>query len=212
MQETPLIDASPVCSDSSLRPSRGWPARLSVPVAAILLVDLALIAYYGSFRGVFLLDDIPHIIENPTIRSLPATLAQTGSGGRPLLFVSLAFNYAIGGLQPLSYHVFNFAVHALAGLTLFGIARRTLLRWNAAGGDQGPANEFASRFAEGVGSRFRRKRFLCGSSLPENDSRPRSHRVPPNQIRQSLFCRFSILLVAPRFGNGRERNSHRFLK
>jgi protein O-mannosyl-transferase len=158
-------------------------------VAAILLVDLALVAYYGSFRGVFLLDDIPHIIENPTIRSFPATLAQMGSGGRPLLFVSLAFNYAIGGLQPLSYHVFNFAVHALAGLTLFGIARRTLLRWNAAGGDQGPANEFASRFAEGVGSRFRRRRFLCGSSLPENDSRPRSHRVPPNQIRQSLFCR-----------------------
>ncbi|MCL4206623.1 MAG: tetratricopeptide repeat protein [Pirellulaceae bacterium] len=134
--------ASPTCSEAVPRPSRRWPARLSVPVAAILLVDLALIAYYGSFRGVFLLDDIPHIIENPTIRRFPATLAQMGTGGRPLLFLSLAFNYAVGGLQPLGYHVFNFIVHALAGLTLFGIARRTLLRWNPAGGDRavnGPA-------------------------------------------------------------------------
>jgi hypothetical protein len=53
----------------------------------------------------------------------------------------------------------------------------------------GPANELVSRFAEGVGSRFRRKRLPYGSSLPENDSRPRSRSVPPNQIRQLLFCR-----------------------
>jgi hypothetical protein len=32
-------------------------------------------------------------------------------------------------------------------------------------------------------------RLPCGSSWPENDSRPRSRCVPPNQIRQLLFCR-----------------------
>jgi hypothetical protein len=35
---------------------------------------------------------------------------------------------------------------------------------------------------KGVGSRFRGKRVPCGWSLPENDSRPRSRCVPPNQI------------------------------
>jgi hypothetical protein len=36
----------------------------------------------------------------------------------------------------------------------------------------GSANELLSRSAEGVGSRFRRERFLDGSLLLENDSRP----------------------------------------
>jgi hypothetical protein len=80
-----------------------------------------------------------------------------------------------------------------------GVLRLVLLLYKAfddpksAAGDppfrdprQGPANELLSRFAEGVGSRFRRKRLPCGSSLPENDSRPRSRSVPPNhrQCRQ----------------------------
>jgi hypothetical protein len=43
-------------------------------------------------------------------------------------------------------------------------------RWHR---DLGPTNEFVSCSAEGVGSRFRKKRLPFGSSLPENDSRPR---------------------------------------
>ena len=55
----------------------------------------------------------------------------------------------------------------------------------------GEADGQPSADAEGVGSRFRRKRLPCGSSLPENDSRPRCRCrcVPANQIRQLLFCR-----------------------
>ncbi len=102
--------------------------RFSVPVAAVLLVDLALVAYYGSFRGAFFLDDVPHIIENPTIRSLTATWATCREGPRPLLFLSLAGNYAIGGVRPFGYHVFNFLVHVTAGLALLGIVRRSLIR------------------------------------------------------------------------------------
>jgi tetratricopeptide (TPR) repeat protein len=37
-------------------------------------------------------------------------------------------NYAVSGLAPWSYHVFNGAVHIAAALTLFGIARHTLQR------------------------------------------------------------------------------------
>ena len=47
--------------------------------------------------------------------------------GRPVVNLSLAFNYATGGLEPFYYHLTNLLVHLLAGLTLFGIVRRTLL-------------------------------------------------------------------------------------
>jgi tetratricopeptide (TPR) repeat protein len=40
--------------------------------------------------------------------------------------LSLAVNYAVGGLNVRSYHVFNLTIHVLAGLTLFGLMRRTL--------------------------------------------------------------------------------------
>jgi enediyne biosynthesis protein E4 len=54
---------------------------------------------------------------------------------------------------------------------------------------QGSANELLSRFADGVGSRFRRERIPLGSLLPENDSRPRSRWVSPHEIRPLRFCR-----------------------
>jgi tetratricopeptide (TPR) repeat protein len=43
-----------------------------------------------------------------------------------VLNLSLAVNYAVSGMSPWSYHALNLAIHILAGLTLFGIVRRTL--------------------------------------------------------------------------------------
>jgi tetratricopeptide (TPR) repeat protein len=40
----------------------------------------------------------------------------------------LAANYAVGGLDVTGYHVVNGVIHLLAGLTLFGVCRRTLRR------------------------------------------------------------------------------------
>ena len=48
-------------------------------------------------------------------------------GGRPLLNLSFAINYALGGDSPFGYHLANLAIHALAALVLLGIVRRTLL-------------------------------------------------------------------------------------
>jgi protein O-mannosyl-transferase len=89
--------------------------------------------YANSLRGPFVFDDIAAIVENPTIRSLGAALrppAEDGVtvGGRPLLNFTFALNYAVGGLDVFGYHLLNVAIHALAALTLFGLARRTLLR------------------------------------------------------------------------------------
>jgi Flp pilus assembly protein TadD len=100
--------------------------------ASALLVVAGLVAYHNSFRGAFILDDLYAIPSNPTIRSLwppggmlspPAHSAVTG---RPLVNLSLAINYAFGGLDVTSYHVFNLVIHVLAALVLFGVVRRTL--------------------------------------------------------------------------------------
>ena len=48
--------------------------------------------------------------------------------GRPLLNLSPAINYALGGLAVRWYHALNLAIHILAGLTLLGIVHRTLLQ------------------------------------------------------------------------------------
>src|SRR5262249_35171718 len=48
------------------------------------------------------------------------------TAGRPVLNVTFALNYAWGKLDVRGYHVVNALVHLLAGLTLFGIVRRTL--------------------------------------------------------------------------------------
>ncbi len=46
---------------------------------------------------------------------------------RPVPNLTLAINHALGGYDVWGYHALNLAVHILAGLTLLGIVRRTLL-------------------------------------------------------------------------------------
>ena len=111
---------------------------LSPRVAMALLALATLCVYANSFQGVFVFDDAA-ITENPTLKHLwPLTavflpdakeIVQGATvAGRPLVNLSFAINYALGGLNPEGYHAVNLLIHLLAGLTLFGIIRRTL-RW-----------------------------------------------------------------------------------
>jgi prepilin-type N-terminal cleavage/methylation domain-containing protein len=99
----------------------------------LALALAAAAAYANSWRGTWVFDDQQSIQDNPTIRrlfSLGKVLAPPGDGatvqGRPVLNLSLAFNYAIGALNPLGYHAVNWAIHLAASLVLFGLVRRTL--------------------------------------------------------------------------------------
>ena len=58
--------------------------------------------------------------------TLSADHGETVSG-RPLLNLSLAVNYAAGGLKVWGYHAANLAINLAAALLLFGILRRTFL-------------------------------------------------------------------------------------
>lgn len=105
-------------------------------LAAGLLAAAGLAAYHNSFRGPFIYDDVPAILDNPSIRHLwppwVALLPPQGAGmtaeGRPVLNFSFAINYAISGRATWSYHALNLAIHLLAGMALFGTVRRTLAR------------------------------------------------------------------------------------
>ena len=109
------------------------PRRWNIAVGGALIVIAGLAAYHNCFAGPFILDDAFSIAKNPRIRHLwPIWDALTPSasslvGGRPVVSLSLALNYALGGLTVWGYHAFNLAIHILAGLTLYGVVRRTLL-------------------------------------------------------------------------------------
>ena len=103
-------------------------------LAGAAIVAAVFLGYANSFHGPFVFDDEPSILENATIRRLwplsgplspPKDFGVTVSG-RPVLNLSLALNYAIGGTEPWSYHGVNVGIHALAALVLFGVVRRTL--------------------------------------------------------------------------------------
>ncbi|MFQ5495448.1 MAG: tetratricopeptide repeat protein [Phycisphaerae bacterium] len=90
----------------------------------LLIVLAAVAAYANSLHGTFILDDHRTIENNPRIRDLSA-LGTVLSHRRPLLDLSLAVNYAFGGTDLVGYHLINLLIHTLAGLTLFGLVRRT---------------------------------------------------------------------------------------
>lgn len=100
-------------------------------LCGVILAAAAIGAYGRTLFDPLLFDDNPSIRGNPTIHSLPEAFfppAGMTVTGRPVLNLSLAFNYIISGTQVWSYHLLNLAIHVSAGLTLFGIVRRTLAR------------------------------------------------------------------------------------
>ncbi len=118
------------------------PPQRATLLACFAIVAAGTLVYWNSLHAPFVFDDDRAIVQNPTIRHLwplsrvlspppEATVA-----GRPLVNLSLAVNLALdrslfSGRAPghsvgvIGFHVFNLAVHLLAGLTLFGIVRRT---------------------------------------------------------------------------------------
>ena len=109
------------------------PQRMWFGMCVILFSCFA--AYYNSFEGVFVYDDIDSISNNRHIRtlwplseamSLPLLNVDTTTSRRPLLSLSFALNHFLFGPEPWGYHLVNLVIHMTAALLLFGIVRRTL--------------------------------------------------------------------------------------
>ncbi|MBI3693496.1 MAG: DUF1736 domain-containing protein [Acidobacteria bacterium] len=121
-------------------PEKGKRLRRLIPLGIFLA---AWAVYLNSLDGEFVFDDTSIIQSNPQIRSLSLTSLghifgshywQTvaGQGGlyRPIVILSYAVNYAVGGLNPWGYHFFNVLIHALNSVLVFFIIRELF-------GDQG---------------------------------------------------------------------------
>lgn len=101
----------------------------------LMIIAAGTLVYANSLSAPFVFDDMPAIVNNPQIRSLQPIghLLRAPSSAqpvvqRPVIAVSLALNYALGGLNVFGYHAFNLLVHLLTALVLFGLVRRTLLQ------------------------------------------------------------------------------------
>ena len=102
-------------------------------LAAVLVLGVAAI-YSGTLRAPMVFDDVPSIVDNPSLRSLGTALlppARSTAGGRPVLNAALALNYRLGGLSVGGYHAVNILILACSSLLLFGAARRTFARLGA---------------------------------------------------------------------------------
>ena len=83
----------------------------------------AAVAYLPSLSGAFQFDDYNVIVNEPAVHSGAAWIASLAGGVRPLLKASYALNWAIGS-EPLGFHLFNIAVHALNAALIYRIGRR----------------------------------------------------------------------------------------
>jgi tetratricopeptide (TPR) repeat protein len=97
-----------------------------------VIVGAGLCVYWNSLDAPFLWDDQLAVLSNQTIRALWPPWApllppiETAVAGRPLVNLSLALNYWLGGLDVRGYHALNLTIHLSAALLLFAVVRRTL--------------------------------------------------------------------------------------
>jgi tetratricopeptide (TPR) repeat protein len=105
-------------------------ARSALCGALLLLVGATV--YSGALGIPLVNDDYDAIVTNPTIRNLAdlsevlAPPRDTTVAGRPVANLSFAVDLALFHGRLLGFHLTNVAIHLLAALILFGLARRLL--------------------------------------------------------------------------------------
>ena len=124
--------------------------RRATLTAFILLALLSTLAFANAFQNDFAFDDRSLIVKNRLLKSfdhLPtlftthylagaledkASPGQRGLLYRPLVLVTYALNYAVGGLDPFGYHLVNLLLHIAVGFLLYGLARQLGCSFGAA--------------------------------------------------------------------------------
>ncbi len=107
-----------------------------------LIFVLAILVYAPTLGNGFPYDDRLAIVQNRLIRNLrdvPRMLTSDYWAGvdlpyvlgetrlyRPLVIVSFALNYAVGGLNPIGYHAVNLLLHGAVSLAVYALGRRLL--------------------------------------------------------------------------------------
>ncbi len=85
---------------------------------AVVLSVLILLVYSNTFNASFHFDDTPQIVDNYQLRDLK-NIPEILVGHRGITMATFAINYAIGGHDVTSYHVFNIAIHIINGILAY---------------------------------------------------------------------------------------------
>jgi tetratricopeptide (TPR) repeat protein len=97
--------------------TKWWLDRAPLVAAAV-----AFLVYAPSLAGGFLYDDGNLVLRNPSIRDLGAIgTVLRYEPARPLLNLTWALNYAVGGLTAWPYHLVNIAIHSVNSAILFSL-------------------------------------------------------------------------------------------
>lgn len=124
--------------DASAHRGRVWLLTL-----VLLLANLA--AWSASLQAGFVFDDHVRIVEEERRLANPWPLSHSlRFEQRPLTYLSLAANYAAGGLEPRGYRVVNLLIHLLAAAALFAAVREGARRWWSVGDWRGDWIGFAT--------------------------------------------------------------------
>jgi Flp pilus assembly protein TadD len=93
-----------------------------------VLALIGFAVYLNSLSAPFTFDDDHAIVINEQIRHLSTSLSPTEQGsplaGRPLVSLTFAVNYALGGLDVRGYRLVNVAIHIVNALLLFALASK----------------------------------------------------------------------------------------
>src|SRR5580704_2051028 len=129
-------------------------AHKGIRVAALLLLLAVALAYSNHFQNGFHFDDFHTVNNNPYIRSLhnaklfftdPSTFSVLPANRtyRPLVTLSLAFDYWLGGgLKPFWFHLDTFLWYLVQLAVMFALFRHILRLVSA-----GQSAEWAALFA-----------------------------------------------------------------
>ncbi len=96
-------------------------------IAFCIIAGMVLIAYSNTFTASFHFDDNPSIVENASIKRMTSdNIGSILTGIRPVVYLSLMFNYQVGGLNVVGYHIFNIAVHIANSMFVYLLMLWTL--------------------------------------------------------------------------------------
>lgn len=115
--------------------SEGKSSQHAMPTisAIVILVIIPIFAYSNCYSCPFIFDDIKDIVLGthfhriwPIWEVMFQIPPGTAASGRPMVGLTLAINYVVGGTDPFGYHLLNILIHIASTLLLYGIVNKTL--------------------------------------------------------------------------------------
>src|SRR5712691_406567 len=115
-------------SKSQIPKNPNWDLGLGIWGLGFVLAFAGFAVYWNSLAAPFTFDDEDAIVINEQIRHISTSLSPTEQGsplaGRPLVSLTFAVNYTLGGLDVRGYRLVNVAFHVVVALLLFGCVGR----------------------------------------------------------------------------------------